>query len=382
MNNISIFISAGEASGDLHGAHIVNELKKNNKIISFSAMGGKQLQDAGCQIIADYNQVSVVGITEVIKRLPDIRKAYKKIKSYLILNKPNFVILIDFPGFNLLLAKCAKKLGIKVIYYIPPQLWAWKEGRIKKIKKYVDYVFVIYPFEVEFYKKHKVAAFYKKNPLLNEIIPELDREAFCKKYHLEPSQPIIGIAPGSRINEIENIFETIIEAAVLIKKSEPNAQFILPIAPNFNKSFLENNLKNYLSLDIKLIEHDRVNVFFNSDIFIAVSGTVTVEIALARKPCIVVYKVSKFTYWLGCLLVKVKFISLLNIIRNKQIFPEFIQLDAQPEKIANEVLSILKNPYRYGEILMELDAFKKELESYDQNFSLNEAIIQGAKKIM
>lgn len=366
MNATSIFISAGEASGDLHGALLIQELKTKYADLKLSAMGGKHLEQAGCHLVADYHLISVVGITEVLKNLAEIRKTYKIIKNHLLTHKPNFIILIDFPGFNLILAKLAKKIGITVIYYIPPQLWAWKEKRIKKIKQYVDYVFVIYPFEVEFYKKHGIQAFYKKNPLLSEVVPDLSREEFCQKYQLNPEHLIIGVAPGSRMNEIDNIFQTLVETMKNIKNKEPSAQFVIPIAPNFTKTFIQEKLKNHDILNITLIENDRINVFFNCDGFVAVSGTVTVEIALARKPCVVVYKVSKITYLIGRLLIKVKFISLLNIILNKMIFPEFIQSEAQAENIATEILRILKDPYRYGETLIELDKFRQELETCEE----------------
>lgn len=363
MNHDLFFISAGEASGDLHGATLINELQKVNPKLKFIGIGGQRMQAAGCDLVVDNKKLAVVGIWEIIKHLGPILSAAKLIKKILKQRQPATIILIDYPGFNLRLAKFAKKLGIRVVYYIPPQLWAWHESRIRIIKKYVDCVLVIYPFEVEFYRKHHVKAYYVGNFLVKQTVTTLDRQSFCALFQLDPSRPLIGLAPGSRLGEIERMFETLLQSAKRLQQKHRAIQLLIPLAPSLQKTDLEVLLKQYQHLNIQIITHHLTDLFHICDVMIAVSGTVTVEIALARTPCVVIYKVNPLTYYLGKKLIKVPYISLVNLILNREVLPELIQNEASPERIAEIAESLLVDMNTYGKILEGLIEFRQHFEN-------------------
>ncbi|MGE0085743.1 MAG: lipid-A-disaccharide synthase [Desulfococcaceae bacterium] len=333
----SVMIIAGEASGDLHGARLVKAMRKKNPQLSFFGIGGPLLRDAGVETFVDASELAVLGITEAFSRIRRILRAMSEAKNMLKKRRPDLLILIDLPDFNLRVAACAKRLGIKVLYYISPQIWAWRQGRVRIIQERTDHMAVILPFEESFYRKHRVKATFVGHPLL-------DRETavmYTEKDFTAP--PVIGILPGSREGEIRKLLPVMLESARILRTMIPEIRFVLSHPPSVSKDFLEEILGLYQK-DLPLeMETGTEPVFEKCHFAIAVSGTVTLETALAGIPLVIIYKVSPVSYWLGRLLIKVPFISLVNLISGRQLVPELIQDDANPKNIAKTVLGMLKD---------------------------------------
>ncbi|MBL0700912.1 MAG: lipid-A-disaccharide synthase, partial [Desulfosarcina sp.] len=304
-------IIAGEASGDHHGARLVKamEMEKNN--FFFCGIGGKTMQKAGVKILVDAAELAVVGITEVFSKLPTIFKALSVAKRLLKSLNPDLLILIDYPDFNLHIAAAAKKLRIPVLYYISPQIWAWRQGRVKKIGKIIDHMAVILPFEEIFYTEHNIPVTFVGHPLLDSFSDS--SKTFCK---VEKSgQQIIGLLPGSRNSEITKLLPVMLEAAVLIQEKFDDIKFILSIAPTVNKQYVEEATRKFNSIiNLELNAGPVVRVLEQSRLIITASGTVTLETAIAGTPMIIVYKVSPVSFMLGKLMIKVKNIGLVNLI--------------------------------------------------------------------
>lgn len=334
-----ILIIAGEASGDLLGAHLAKSLKSLDPQLKLAGMGGKKMCEAGIDVFIDAKKLAVVGILEIISQLGYILRARHCLKNRFKNERPDLVIFIDYPGFNLHMAKKAKKAGIKVLYYVSPQIWAWRYGRIKKIKKYVDHMAVLFPFEEKLYKRENIPVSLVGHPLIDIAVPSLSREQVHQKFGLSEEKPIIGLFSGSRSQEVSRLLPIMTSATRLIKKRIPNAQLVLPLAPNFSPQ----DVRNYLFPEIKIIEDNTYNILSVCDVAIAVSGTVTLEIALYQIPFVILYKVTPLTYWLGKRLIQVPFIGLSNLVAEERITPEFIQHQATPQAISNEICLLLKD---------------------------------------
>lgn len=352
-----ILIIAGEASGDLLGAHLANSLKILNPKLQIAGMGGKRMREAGVDIFINADKLAVIGITEIISKLRDILIARQRLKNRFKTKIPNLVIFIDYPGFNLHMAKQAKKFGIKVLYYVSPQIWAWRYSRIKKIKKYVDHMAVLFPFEEKLYKRENISVSLVGHPLIDIAIPSLPREQVYQKFALSTEKPIIGLFPGSRSQEITRLLPIISEAASLIRKRFPNTQFVLPLAPNLSTQ----SLRAYLFPEVIIVKDNIYNVLSICDAAIAVSGTVTLEIALNQIPFVILYKVSAFTYWLVKRLIQVPFIGLSNLVAEELITPEFIQNKATPPAIANEICRLLEDKSYRQMYLNKLRSLRNKL---------------------
>jgi len=349
---------AGEASGDNHGAHLVKSIKKLDNHLEFFGIGGHNLEKQGMEIIIPSSTLSVVGLTEVLSKLNVVFDAAKKVKLLLKKRNPDLLILIDYPEFNLHIAKKAKELGIPVLFYVSPQIWAWRSGRVKKIKKLVDHMAVILPFEVDFYKKHGVPATYVGNPLLDTFIEpkEIDSNEKLK----------IGLLPGSREGEVERLLPIMAKAAEILKKNFPNVTFQIPLASSIDKEQI-NEILNKQTLAnnpcFEIIEQGVQSVFDNCKIVIVTSGTATLEAALALKPMVIIYTVSPISYFLGRLFIKVKNIGLANLVAGERLVPELIQKDASPENIARVITELMNNPKKLGQIQKKLKQVKKKLGS-------------------
>jgi lipid-A-disaccharide synthase len=346
-----VMIIAGEASADLHGSRLVKAMLDREPSIYFIGIGGQALREAGVRILVEASTLAVVGITEVLSKgrslLRGIAKATKLIK---ILN-PDLLILIDFPDFNLHMAAKAKKLGVPVLYYISPQIWAWRRGRIKKIKKRVDHMAVILPFEEAFYRERGVPATFVGHPLLDDR-KLLDGK---KTADTEIREPVIGLLPGSRDKEVSRHLPIILAAAECLSRHMGNIRFIVSQAPTVDPSLFENILKKYETLDGLTVTTEHVSeIFRKSRLVVAVSGTVTLEAALSGTPTVIIYKVSPFSYWMGRALIQVEHIGLVNLIAEKRIVPELIQKEVTPENIADHILNMLNDPEQLKETISEL----------------------------
>ena len=344
-------IVAGEASGDIYGADLVREALKLSPDLAFFGIGGERMREAGVETLVDSSDMAVVGLVEVIKHFDVISSAFRKLKQILVNTPPELLILIDYPGFNLRLAKVAKKAGVKVLYYISPQIWAWRQGRVKKIARLVDQMAVILPFEAPFYEEAGVPVTFVGHPMLDLVNVTYDRSVAAASFNLDPARKIVGLFPGSRQNEIERLLPVIIGAACRLKEQFPDIQFILPLA-----STLHNNDIVPLLTAAKLsvaITRERIHDMIRAcDAVISVSGTVTLEIALVGTPMVIIYKLSPLTYQLAKRLVKVPNIGLCNIVAGETVVKELIQDEANPEMIAAEIGKILSDK-RYQETIRQ-----------------------------
>lgn len=359
-----IMIVTGEASGDLHGANLVKALRSKNPRLQFYGMGGAELAAAGVEILYDAAKVSVVGVFEVFSHLKDIWLAQRVLRRRLIDDAPDLLILIDLPDFNLLLAQKAKKLGIPVFYYICPQLWAWRSGRVKTIKARVDRLGVILPFEEEFFKKRGVEAQYVGHPLLDTVRTSASREEFCRLHGIAPGTQCIGLFPGSRKREVSSLLPIFFRAAKILQhNSREKIVFFIPRASTIGKEeFSAAGLHSHeQQLDIRIIEADRYNMMAACDAVVTASGTVTLELAILGVPMIVVYKLAPLTYQLGKLLVKIDFFSLVNLIVGYEAVPELLQHAVTAEKISAELTAILTLPARKQQIQQALKEVRNKL---------------------
>lgn len=354
-----IFIVAGEASGDMHGAILVNALRERNPSIRFSAMGGPQLQVAGVNLVENCDKLALVGFTEILRHLPTVFSVFRKLKKFVRKEKPNLVILIDSPGFNLHFAKIAKKAGCKVYYYISPQLWGWRQERVKIIKKYVDAIAVIFPFEVDFYAGFNVTAHFIGHPLLNKVKTSLSIEEAQQKFGIDANAPTVGLLPGSRHSEIARLLPIMVETARILRQLIPSIQFILPVAPTLNI----NDISPYLTEDtyIKVIFGHTYDVINVCNVAIVASGTATLETALLNVPMAVIYKLSWLTSKIGKMLMKVPYLCICNILAGKEIVREFLQNDAKPTAIAGEIAQLLTDEQYYLSVKQALAMLKDQL---------------------
>jgi len=365
---------AGEASGDLHGSHLVKEMLSLDPTLQFYGVGGKKMKNEGVELIADSKEMAVVGITEVLLKLKRIYQIYRKLKNSLTSNSPSLVILIDYPDFNLRFAREAKKKNIPIVYYISPQVWAWRKGRIKKIGRLIKKMIVIFPFEKKIYEEAQIDVDFVGHPLLDAIRSQFSREEAFQQFSLSSGVTTIGLLPGSRMNEVKRHLPPMIEAIPLISKQINPVQFIIPVAPGLDLGEVQ-NLVGSNRENIRVVENNIYDVMRISDVVIVASGTATIEAAIMGAPMIVVYRVSPLTYLLGKMLIKVKNIGMVNIIAGKTVVPELIQKDVTPEKITSAVVQILENPSKQEEIKKELNSLKEKIGKSGASFRAAQIII-------
>ncbi len=338
-----VMIVTGEASGDLHGANLIHAAGKLDPELKFFGVGGARMAEAGCEILIPGEELAVMGFVEVLGHFPTIWRAFRKLKKVLHgPQKPDVLVLIDFAEFNMLLAAQAKKAGVPVLYYVSPQVWAWRRGRVRRIASVVDRLAAIFPFEPELYKTQDIDVEYVGHPLLDEFDVTEERPDFLLKSGLDPNRPVIGLFPGSRKNELKYIFDTIMESAVRLSEKYPSAQFLLPVASSFRKQDMQALVDPY-GIPVTLIDGDIYNIIQACDAIISVSGTVTLQIALVGTPMAIVYKMAPLSYTIGRRLIRVPYIGLANIVAGRQVVKEFIQHQASPEAVAGEIDAILSD---------------------------------------
>ena len=344
-------IIAGETSGDSHGSKLVSAMRKRDPALFFYGIGGPALKNEGVRILVDASNLAVVGITEVFYKIPSILKGMALAKKTLKTLHPDLLILIDFPDFNLNVAATAKKLGILVLYYISPQIWAWRPGRVRKIGALVDHMAVILPFEEDLYRKHKIPVTFVGHPLLDNHIP------LEEKVLNEPTKvvPVIGLLPGSRDREIASHLPVMLDAAQILLRKMKNIKFIISLAPDMEKTYVEDIVKRHKKkTDFELVDDRVEKVLKRSSFVIAASGTVTLESAISGTPMVIIYKVSPISYWLGRAMVRVKHIGLVNLIAGREVVPELLQDDASPDRIADTVFNMLNDASKLEKLRNEL----------------------------
>ena len=355
-----VMIVAGEASGDLHGSNLVKAIHCIDPQIRFYGIGGEKLRSAGVEIVADLSEMAVVGLTEVLSKLGFILGVRRKLKKILQEKHTDLLILIDYPDFNLSLAKEARKNGVKVFYYISPQVWAWRKGRIYKIAKLVDRMAVILPFEAAIYEGVKLDVSFVGHPLLDAIKKKYTCEEALKKFDLREGTTTVGILPGSRDSEVKRLLPAMLKAAEILEDRLPSVQFVLPLAGTLDHDFVAGIVDRF-SANVKIIKDNVYDVIGLSDIAMVASGTATLETAFLGIPMIIVYKISALSYLIGRAIINVDNIGLVNIIAGKTVVPELVQGDANPERMADEVYDILTSGARMNEMKRDLIDVSKKL---------------------
>jgi lipid-A-disaccharide synthase len=359
----TILIVTGEASGDLHGAELARALRHQEPGVRLLGMGGERMQQAGVELIFDNRELGVMGVVEVFGRWKSVLSAFGAIKGVLERKTVDLVVMIDSPDFNLRVARMAKRMGLSTVYYIGPKVWAWRSGRVRTIKKWVDRMLVIFPFEEKFYRDAGVPCEYVGNPLMDEIPGAQDRGAARRQFGLPAEGPVIALLPGSRRMEIDRLLRVMVEAFARIRAEFPTAAGVVPVAPSFSLNDLrrEAGSGGEDSSGIRWISGEAPRVLACSDFAIVASGTATLEAAVVDTPMVIVYKVAPLTMLLARLLVKIRSAGLVNILAGRCVAPEFLQSDATPENVANAVLDYWRNPAKRQEQRKDLEEIRRIL---------------------
>lgn len=347
-----VMIIAGEASGDHHGAKLVKAIQKKDKGLFFCGIGDQALERAGVKILMRASELAVVGFTEIIAKLPKILEGLGIAKKLLRALRPDLLILIDFPDFNLRVAKLAKKLGIPILYYISPQIWAWRKGRVNQIRRRVDHMAVILPFEKEFYQKHGIPVTFVGHPLLDGDNPIINQT-------LTPDSgdgPLIGLLPGSRDREVSRHVPVMLEAADILQKKLAGIRFAISVASSVDRQTVEELIQEHAAgLNLEIVAGRVEKILGRCRLAIVASGTATLETAISGTPMVVIYKLSPMSYWIGRALVRgVNAISLVNLIAGKALVAELVQKEADPEAIAAKAWELLENTAQRQQLQQEL----------------------------
>lgn len=359
-----LMIIAGEVSGDHHGAHLVRQLKELDRWVRFVGIGGNGMREQGVELLHTIDELAVLGLVEVIRHYPAIRRIFFDCVRYARDHRPDAVILIDYPGFNIRFAKRMKKLGIPVIYYISPQIWAWGQHRKKVIANCVNKMLVFFDFEKDFYTDTGLDVTFVGHPLVESVEPALSRTSFYTRNNIDMHKPLVGLLPGSRKNEIRSILPIMIESAYQISLRNPQIQFVLPIGPAIPRERIDDILENTHREKIRnlhIAEHQVHETMAYSDIVMVASGTATLETACFATPMVIIYKVNYITSILARLLIRIPYIGLVNVVAGEKIIPEFLQHEARPKLISACVESFINNPKKLDEKRSQLKQIKQKL---------------------
>lgn len=344
MNTSSkqVLIVAGEASGDHHASRLVEELHQRDPNVHFAGIGGQRMRRAGVEILVDSAEMAVVGLVEVLANYRFLKGVLERMREELRRRRPDLLILVDYPDFNLRLAKTAKELGIKVLYYISPQVWAWRQKRVYKIKQLVDMMAVVFPFELPFYERAGVPVRFVGHPLVDEVGTELSRTEALQAFSLDSTRPVLGLFPGSRRSEIKRLLPTLLQSAARVQQAMPGVQFILPRASTLSEEFLAPYLEDS-ELEITVVPGRFYDVARACDAIVSASGTATLEIALLQVPLVVIYKIAPLSYQIMSRLIKVEHIALCNIVAGERVASELIQHEATAQRICDEAVALLSD---------------------------------------
>jgi lipid-A-disaccharide synthase len=357
MTPIPLLLSAGEASGDMYAARLATALKQRLDVAIFG-MGGPQMRAAGVEVITDYSEVSVVGITEILNHLPSLVRAMRHLITEAERRKPPLAILTDFPGFHLRLARKLRRQGMRNIYFICPQFWAWRPWRVRVVRRRFAQALCIFPFEERFYSRAGVPVKFIGHPLVGNVHALKNRATFCREQSLDPAKPLVAILPGSRHAEIAQHLPVLREACGLIHQALP-AQFVIAAAPGSIRAEHCNGWPAGLAL--RVVEGQTYNTLAAADAAIVSSGTATVETALLDVPMVVVYRVSPLTAFLAKPLLRTSYFSMVNLIAERRVVPELIQHDFTPQRVATEVLRLLRDSRARDELRAGLADVRRRL---------------------
>jgi len=349
-----VMIMAGEASGDLHGANLARELGKLDPTAAIYGVGSKQMRDAGVRMLADASTISVVGITEVLTHIRAIYGVYAKLKKFLREERPDVLVLIDFPDFNIMLGKAARKLGIPIVYYISPQVWVWRKGRIKTIAGLVKAMIVVFPFEVPLYEKAGVDVRFVGHPLTDVVKSRYSQQEARQALGIDLGKRTVALLPGSRKGEVANLLPEMLGAARLLQSRFQDLQFVLPVAPTLEAHLIQTYVEQG-KVPVHIVEGHVYDVLRASDVAMVTSGTATLETGLMAVPMAIVYRTSALTYFIVTRLVRnLAHVGLVNIVAGRRIVPELIQHEATSQKIAGAISEMLDEPAVYRRIKEDL----------------------------
>lgn len=352
--------SAGESSGDKHAANMFLALKKQLPTIKGIGMGGATMRRAGIDIRYDSSGIGVIGIIEVLKHYKEIHHALSIMKQILLSEKPDLLVCVDYKDFNLKLAQFAKRRDIKVLFYVSPQVWAWRPGRVVTYGKAIDMMAVIFPFETAYYVAERIPVKYVGHPSVDKVHPKRSKQRDLMHFSIRDDQPVVGIMPGSRINEINRMLPVMLAAAQRLAQVKEGVQFLLPQADSITDELIQEHLQNY-SVAVKVVKNMPYDVIQCCDAVMTTSGTATLEVSLLKIPMVIAYKLSAITYFIGKYLIKTKFIGLPNIIAGRKIVKELIQDEANSLNLAAEINHILDDAEYRNKMASELAGVKEKL---------------------
>ncbi len=376
-----ILISAGEASGEFYGAELMKAMRRQvapGTAIEFFGVGGEQMRNAGCDLLVDAREIAEVGIVEVVKHIPNIYRRFRQVVREAERRRPDAAVLIDFPDFNLRLARELRAQEVPVIYYVSPQLWAWKQRRIERVRKYVNEMLVIFPFEEKFYSERGVAAKFVGHPLADLPAPSISREQFAREYKLDPAKQWIALLPGSRRAEVGRILPLLLQAVQLLG---PDYVYTVPVASTLSEAWIASFLREYHGPPITFTRDARATLLHARAAAVA-SGTSTLEASLIGTPFVMVYCVAPLTWRLGRRLVKVDRFAMVNLIAGWDVVPELVQADFTPQRLCDELRKILPE----GEVRTAMiDGFRdvwKRLEPAETGSNASEGAARAVLKFV
>lgn len=357
---LKVLMVAGESSGDLYGAEVVKSMTSLSPQVTCYGIGGTEMERRGVKLLFSASELAVVGATEVLEKIGHIWKAWRGMKRFIRDHKPHLAILIDYPDFNLRLAKLLKKNGVPVLYYVSPQVWAWRRGRIKAIADRVAKMAVILPFEVPLYQKEGVDVEFVGHPLLDILDKALSRAQARRRLRVSPDTLLIGLLPGSREREVQALLPPLAGAAEILRGKFPSCRFILPLASTIKRDIVQGVIGKS-NIPLAMVEGKTFEVMKAADLLLMASGTATLEAAIAGCPMVIIYRLSPLSYLIGRMLVRVKCIGLANIVVGKKVVPELIQGEVTPQRIAHEATKILRNQTKRQKIENEFTRVTEKL---------------------
>lgn len=343
MDPLQIFISAGDPSGERHGARLIRALRHISAEPVVTGIGGDAMVDEGAELLCTQDRLAIMGLSEVVKHLPFFFGLLRRIKEHLRAQRPELMVLIDFPDFNFRLAKIAKGLGIPVLYYISPQIWAWRTGRKRKLARLANRLAVVFPFEVEFYRGENIPVEFVGHPLIAELENVTDRDTFCETYGLDSDRPLVGLMPGSRVQEIERHMALFLAAAGRLRACRGELQFAAAMLKHTAAALSPGHREAIERLGVKLIHGDSLGLIATSDVLLTKSGTTTMEAALLGTPMVISYRTSALSYLIANKLVKIGHIGMPNLLDGQPAIPELIQHEVTARRIAELGLELLES---------------------------------------
>jgi lipid-A-disaccharide synthase len=378
---VRILISAGEASGEFYGAELIHALRRQlpgNSQLEFFGVGGERMRDAGCELLVDAREIAEVGIVEVVKHIPTIYRRFREVVAEAAIRRPDAAVLIDFPDFNLRLARELHDRGIPVIYYVSPQLWAWKQRRIERVRKYVTEMLVIFPFEEKFYRERGIRAEFVGHPLADLPPSTITREQFAADYKLDAERPWIALLPGSRRGEVSRILPVLLQAAQLLG---PEYVYLLPVASTLDTKWVQSFFEGYSGPPVTLTSDARATLLHARAAAVS-SGTATLEASLIGTPFAMVYGVAPLTWKLGRRLVKVDRFAMVNLIAERDVVPELVQDDFTPDRVCAELRRIIPDGEARRTMLEGFADVRRRLEVRDEHGTATDRAARAVLKIV